>query len=77
MRATIGAASGEANTINYQALDPINPNTGAGMGAGAYAVAGTNTGSKGFSHFTKVVGYTSTSSSLPQYIVVNYEIIAG
>lgn len=70
LRATIGSASGQANTINFQALDPINPNTGSGLGNGTYSVQGNNQGTQGFAHYTKVVGYTSTNSSIQPSIVV-------
>lgn len=70
LRATIGAASGDAGSINYQALDPINPNTGGGLGNGTYAVNGTSAGNRSFSHYTKVVGYTSTNQNIQPSIVV-------
>jgi len=70
LRATIGAASGDAGSINYQAISPENPNTGAGLGNGTYSVNGSGGSNRGFSHYTKVVGYTSTSSSLQPYITV-------
>ena len=70
LRATIGAASGDAGSINYQALDPINPNTGAGLGNGTYAVNGSSAGNRAFSHYTKVVGFTSTSRNIQPSIVV-------
>lgn len=70
LRATIGSGQGQADSINFQALDAINPNTGAGMGNGIYNVGGTNRGSMPFSHFTKVVGFTSTVTNLPPYQVV-------
>jgi hypothetical protein len=71
LRATIGSASGQPNTINFYALGAINPNTGAGIGNGTYSVAGTGYQSGiGYSHFTKVVGYTAGQSSLQPYVVV-------
>jgi hypothetical protein len=75
LRATVGSASGDASSLNFQALDAINPNTGGGMGNGTYKVVGANHGSTGFSHFTKTVGYTSGNN--PPFIAVNFEVIAG
>jgi len=75
LRATVGSGSGQADSLNFQALDPINPNTGAGMGNGTYNVGGTNRGSMGFSHYTKVVGYTGENN--PPYIAVNFEVVAS
>lgn len=67
LRATIGSGQGAAQTLAFQALDAINPNTGGGLGNSTYTVSGSNIGSTGFSHYTKVVGYTSTQTSLPPY----------
>lgn len=71
LRATIGSAFGQVDTINFQAIQPINPNTGAGLGNGTYSVRGTSAqGNVRFSHYTKVVGYTAKQTSLQPYIVV-------
>lgn len=71
LRATVGSALGQADTINFQALSAINPNTGSEMGNGTYSVRGTGQQPNiRFSHFTKVVGYTAGQSSLQPYVVV-------
>lgn len=70
LRATIGSPAGDAARIGFQALDPINPNTGSGLGNFTYAVGGNQQSNTGVSHYTKVVGYTSTVTNLPPYQVV-------
>lgn len=68
LRATVGSPSGDASRLGFIALDATNPNTGSAVGDATYRVGGSNLGSGPFSHYTKVVGYTSTKNNLPPYI---------
>lgn len=70
MRAMIGAETGLANTINYVGVDPIDPNNGTSR-VGSYSITGSYyTNGRSFSHWTPVVGYTSTDSNMPPYLTV-------
>lgn len=69
LRATVGSPTGDASRLGFVALSAINPNTGSGGETVTYRVGGSNLVGGGFSHFTKVLGYTSTKSSLQPYIV--------
>jgi len=71
LRATIGSPSGDASRLGFIATNAVNPNTGSSQGNYTYSVPGSASGfgSNGsFSHYTQVVGYTSTKSSLQPYI---------
>nr|DAV76434.1 MAG TPA: Baseplate wedge protein [Caudoviricetes sp.] len=71
LRAAIGAPAGDANRVGYEAISPINPSTGADSGLRFdYAVGGSMLAQTGKSHYTKVYGYTSESSTLQPYITV-------
>jgi len=69
LRATIGSPSGDSSRIGFIATSAVNPNTGSAVGDAIYRVGGSNLGSGPFSHYTKVVGYTSTADGLPPYVV--------
>lgn len=60
LRAAIGAASGQAQTIAHVAISAINPNNNATTNSTYVAVSGTFTGPQAFSHYTPVLGKTST-----------------
>ena len=74
LRATVGSPTGDASRLGFVALSAINPNTGSGGETVTYRVGGSNLVGGGFSHFTKVLGYTSTKSSLQPYMALKYVI---
>jgi microcystin-dependent protein len=88
LRAAIGAKTGVAGSINYQAVSPVNPVTGAGTGNGTYSVNAGYSTNNGYSHYTPVYGYTSfpgewtapevklsaTQGIMNPYLVVNFII---
>lgn len=72
LRAKIGSPYGDAQRIGFVATNPTNPNDGTETNF-TYAVPGSASGQQSngrMSHYTPVVGYTSTKSSLQPYIVV-------
>lgn len=68
MRATIGSPSGDPARIGFIATSAANPNTGSPQGNFTYAVGNGYISNGAFDHYTQVVGYTSTKSSLQPYI---------
>ena len=73
LRAAIGAGNNNANTLAYNSISAVNPNTGAGVSQSGYVVTGSSSSAwSPWNHFTPVYGYTSTKSHLPPYIVVYF-----
>lgn len=66
MRAMIGAATGDSSSINYVTVPAYDPNTGA-QTTGTYAINGSVSSGRGFSHYTPVVGYTTLYTNMPPY----------
>lgn len=82
MRAKIGSASGEPNTLAFAATDALDPNTGATQNSTYRVVGASWSSNSGFSHYTPVVGYTdyqgsSTTNNMQPYATVNYIIATG
>ena len=70
LKAAIGAFNGDTSAIGYIGTGPEDP-TGGAAGVTTYGIVrGSFTQNKNFNHFTPVVGYTSTNSNVPPYVVV-------
>jgi microcystin-dependent protein len=74
LAAAIGAVSNDTNSIGYQASD-ARPDGRGPYSTGAYSITGAGKpGNQSFNHYTRVYGTTSSASSLPPLLVVNFII---
>ena len=69
LRAQIGAFDSRPSSIGYVATGASDPATGASAPKTTYGISGSTTyTSRAFNHYTPVLGYTNTKSSLQPYI---------
>lgn len=75
LRAAIGAINNTATSIGYTGTSAGDP-AGSATPAPMYAITGGGLGYTNWNHWTTVYGYTSSTSTLQPYQVVNYIIKA-
>ena len=69
LRAQIGAFSGTTTALGYVTTGASDPATGASAPKTTYGISGSTTyTSRAFNHYTPVLGYVNTKSSLQPYI---------